>query len=198
MSANTPSPAADLERIEAYLQGVTLQWLPGYIVRPDGTIWSCTNWRGIGLRMLVPNPNKYGYLKVRCVLPNGKRKGIYVHKLVAEAFLEKPDGCTQLRHLNGNRIDNRAENLRWGTAKENADDRESHGTTARDAHHGMHTRPESRRYGERTNLAKLTADQVTEIRKLRSNGAKCKDLAVQYGVRIETISSIVNGRTWKC
>lgn len=43
-----------------------------------------------------------------------------VHRLVAEAFLEKPEGAQQVDHLNDDREDNRACNLEWTTARQNA------------------------------------------------------------------------------
>ena len=38
-----------------------------------------------------------------------------VHRLIAETFLERREGCNVVDHLNGIRTDNRAENLRWTT-----------------------------------------------------------------------------------
>jgi hypothetical protein len=51
-----------------------------------------------------------------------------VHSLVASAFHgPRPFEGAQVRHLNGDKTDNRAENLRWGTARENMLDRIEHG-----------------------------------------------------------------------
>ena len=113
---------------------------PGYSATRDGEVWSEeSNWRGMGPRPLVPVPAAGGYLKVR-VNVNGNRTNRKVHRLVAEAFFGPcPEGA-QVRHLDGDKANNAATNLAYGTAKENADDREAHGTTARGHRNGYSKR----------------------------------------------------------
>ena len=50
---------------------------------------------------------------------DGRYKTYDVHRLVAECFLSKKEGKTEVNHKNGNREDNRIENLEWVSRSEN-------------------------------------------------------------------------------
>lgn len=64
-------------------------------------------------RLLYKDTNK-GYL--RCII---KGKHYSIHRLVAQAFIPNPHNLSQVNHINGEKSDNRVENLEWVTAKEN-------------------------------------------------------------------------------
>lgn len=71
------------------------------------------------IKLLKPYINNMGYA-VLSLYANHKQKTYHVHKLVADTFLVKVDGRNYIDHINGIKTDNRIDNLRWCTPKENA------------------------------------------------------------------------------
>ena len=68
--------------------------------------------------ILKPVPMERGYLRVSLSY-NGKGHTKKIHKLVAIAFVPNPLNKSEINHINGNKLDNRAVNLEWATRKEN-------------------------------------------------------------------------------
>jgi hypothetical protein len=91
--------------------------IPGYEglyeVSNEGRIKTLRN-----KRILKPNINSTGYEQV-CFCVNGEAHTVQVHRIVAGVFCEKPAGKNIVDHINAIPTDNRAENLRWVTQKEN-------------------------------------------------------------------------------
>ena len=67
--------------------------------------------------------NKYGYLQVQ-LCKDGKRKWFRVNRLVATAFLDNPEGKTEVNHIDEDKTNNRVDNLKWEWHKDNI----NHGT----------------------------------------------------------------------
>ena len=62
--------------------------------------------------------NDKGYEIVSLWL-NGKDKKFRVHRLVADAFISNPENKAQINHIDGNKLNNHADNLEWSTYSEN-------------------------------------------------------------------------------
>ena len=114
-----------------------------------------------------------------CLWANNKQAQVRPHKLVLEAFVGKRPIGMECCHNDGNPQNNHLSNLRWDTAKNNQADRVRHGTTNR---------------GENCGTAKLTGIQVDAI---RQDTRLQRLIALDYGVRANTISRIKSGVRWK-
>lgn len=70
------------------------------------------------VRLLKQTPRSDGYVMVG-LCKNNKSKHFYVHRIIAEAFLDRDEIRNCVNHINGIRSDNRLSNLEWVTYKEN-------------------------------------------------------------------------------
>lgn len=127
--------------------------------------------------------NGAGYLGV-CLNVDGFQYYRDVHRIVAICFLGPPTQKNmQVNHRDGNRLNNRVENLEWVTPSQNIQH-----AKARGARFG---RP---LHGEENPKAKLTSSLVKTIFKSK---LLASTLAEKYGVSISTIHKIRQGRAWK-
>ena len=69
-------------------------------------------------QIIKPLKNSTGYLRVS-LKSNGKIERMFVHRLVAETFIPRPDGKNVINHKDFNPLNNDVENLEWVTQKEN-------------------------------------------------------------------------------
>jgi ribosomal protein L25 (general stress protein Ctc) len=91
------------------VEGVPVRGDDNYKVTPDGQIYSRKTKRFLRQRV------DEGYYLVDINLRTGLAKNVRVGRLVAEHFLPNPDNLPVVRYKNGNKLDNRAENLEWTT-----------------------------------------------------------------------------------
>lgn len=135
-------------------------------------------------------PKDYAAVSLR---HNGKRERRTVHRMVADAFLPpKPSPAHEIRHLDGNRANNAASNLAWGTRKQNAEDRARHGTTACGERHGMYG---VRTFGHTNANASLTKEQADRIRELAGKMSQRK-IAREVGTSQKTVWAVVNRKSY--
>lgn len=100
---------------------------PGYEVSTDGGVRSFR--RSSTPRCIKTPADTAGYRRFAAPY-NGKRTWIHVHAAVAEAFIGPRPAGMQVRHLDGNRLNNALSNLAYGTQSENVQDSLQHGTHA--------------------------------------------------------------------
>jgi hypothetical protein len=117
---------------------------------------------------------------------DGKAHGIYIHALVAEAFIgPRPEGM-EINHIDAVKTNNRPGNLEYVTGEENL----------RHAHlNGLLTK--NIRPGEANPFSKLTTSDVQQIRMLASARVPLRLIATMYDVALGTIKGIATRRSWK-
>ena len=84
-----------------------------YLVSNWGRVFSVRK-----MKVLTPKHNHDGYLRIQ-LWSHRKSCFIAIHRLIAEAFIPNPDGKKTVNHKDGNKQNNRVENLEWATQQEN-------------------------------------------------------------------------------
>lgn len=112
-------------------------------------------------------------------------KTYLLHTVILETFVGKRPKGMQCRHLDGDPTNNKLENLKWGTAKENSDDKVIHGTAENCIHKG-----------ESHGMSKLTEEQVKEIIILRNKCVTLEEIAKKFEITKTQASRICTGKSW--
>lgn len=120
-----------------------------------------------------------------------RRRGTGVHVLVAEAFFGPPPEGHEVNHKNGDKADNRLENLEYVTKQENYWHSVDIGVRP------MRGNPTFPLNGGANPQAKLTDLDVRKIRATEMRRGTHALLAREYGVCKHTIKDIIHRRTWK-
>lgn len=132
-------------------------------------------------KLLSPYVELHGYRSLT-VYVGRKRKRFLVHRLVAFAFVEGHFEGATVNHINGNKLDNRAENLEWVTLAENTSKQWATGL--------VNLR------GENQPGSKLTESDVRRIRLEAAEGRKHTHIAKDLGVCNSLIGFIVQRKRW--
>lgn len=112
----------------------------------------------------------------------GEQYSYMVHSIVALVFLGPRPQSHEICHNDGNRQNCRADNLRYATRAENHADKRKHGTVP---------------LGEASVQAKLTAEQVANIRRLSAAGCLTqRAIAEMHGITQSNVSAIVLRKSW--
>lgn len=85
-----------------------------YYITTDGSLYSQKT-----KKWLKGSTTHNGYKTYYITVGNGKKR-LYAHRMVAETYLPKIEGKTQVNHKDGNKLNNSIENLEWVDASENS------------------------------------------------------------------------------
>lgn len=119
-----------------------------------------------------------GYFMV-CLRKNGEAIYESIHRLVASAFCG--GAGDQVRHLDGNPLNNVDSNLLWGTAAENARDREDHGRTSR---------------GLSSPRRRVSEINMQKIKKLSLAGISGAEIGRALGMNKSRVYEIAKNNNW--
>lgn len=125
-----------------------------------------------------PSHGGNGYLLVRLSQP---RCQISVHRVVAIAFVPNPEGKPSVNHIDCDRTNNAASNLEWCTQKENIQHADRLGRLQK-----------TYWLGRRSPNARLTDDEVREIRALCASGVSWAELGRRYSVSKRRIGDVIH------
>lgn len=141
--------------------------------------WGVNNFRTP--RPCKPWRSKEGYFSVKLSDGNGNYFGRRICRLVASAFIRQPNSGEQVNHLDGNKQNDRAENLEWTTPL---------GNIRHAINSGLIKGGEARSFPQ-----KLNREKVTQIRAMIGLLSKQK-IADAFGVSKRTIEDIKTRKTW--
>ena len=155
-----------------------------YIVASNGKIYSTKNiGRGKYHKEITQRENEDGYMTVT-VGKNDNRTKMSVHRIVAMAFIENPDNLPEVDHIDNDRKNNDVSNLQWISSCDNK------------SKIPFETRSKNTS-GMKNGRAKLTDEDVIEIRRLYNEGMRKYEIANKFHRGWSTIHNIIINNTWK-
>jgi len=150
-----------------------------YKISSDGDLY------GINGRKMKLFKTAKGYFRTSLVCDDGKKRTMLIHRLVAMTFIPEVDDKPYINHKDGNKTNNKIDNLEWCTVKENNIHAYKNGL----ARHFV---------GEDHGNSKLNNKTVLSIRSTYKKGKiSYQSLAEKYGVGKSMIGYIIQNKNWK-
>ena len=162
---------------------------PNYSVTKDGRVISIqrvAGRSGKGISTICKElsilHNQTGYCMVN-LTKDRQSKTRYVHRLVAQAYLENPNNLPQVNHKDGNKDNNHYTNLEWCSALYNNI-------------HALENGLREGQKGETNSQAKITESQATEIINLILEGLSNIEIADIFDLHDRYVSLIRGKKRW--
>lgn len=124
-----------------------------------------------------------GYMQDELRDINNNKIYKFRHRLVAEVFLNKSSELLEVNHIDGNKLNNKVDNLEWCTPSENIKHSFKIGL--------------KNFLGEENPRSKLTKAQVLEIRELAKKGLTQREIGEIFQITQGHIAAIINNKCWK-
>lgn len=122
-----------------------------------------------------------GYFSVQ-LWKNNIGKNMRVHRLVAQAFIPNPENKPYINHIDGDKTNNKVENLEWCTPLEN--ERHSRSILGKDMN------------GEKNCNSYITSEQVIYAVELEKSGLRYPEISKKTGIKSDLLYKILNGASW--
>lgn len=133
------------------------------------------------MKLRKPYLSPRGYLTMK-LITGKKHTAAFVHRLVAYAYMVKPEGKTQINHMDGDRLNNSVDNLEWCTSSENL-------------RHAVNLN--LIKSGSLSHRAKLSKEQVWKILDHKKGPIRSIETAKMFGISKPSVLHIWHGRTYK-
>lgn len=132
--------------------------------------------------------DSYGYLfvEIRREHPDAPRRRFWVHREIALTFLPNPNDLPEVNHRTAVKADNRLDNFEWVSSAGNVQHAQANGL-----------RDNAALAGELSPKAKLTENDVREIRQRVASGEKVLVVADDYSMTKGGIRHVITRRSWK-
>jgi len=151
-----------------------------YKIDGNGNVYS---YKKNVVKKMIPQKATAGYYYVT-LCKNGTRKNRFIHRLMAQAFIENPENKLEVNHKNGKKLDNRLCNLEWVTPSENI----KHAIKL-----GLIVSSERSKQLLRQRSIKKTKDVITgNVYDSLKNA--CLDLGINYSTQLHRMSRGVQSR----
>ena len=147
-----------------------------YLINETGEVVNASNGH-----KLTNSIHRDGYTQVCLTIAPQKTLSIKTHQLVAHTYLPNPEGYSFINHIDEDKTNNSVENLEWCTANHNN-------------HHSKSGYYKSLAGRGIANSAKVTLEDIEDMKLFRRNGVKLKDIARVYGIAHTYVCALTKGK----